>query len=94
MKKRVVILSSQEDIWEACYVDGKCIDQNHHLGEGYGKIHFLKKLSKDYGVTLDDVVEIDAEWVDDQEAMDCGEFPEFLSELKGTYNVLNEEDEK
>jgi hypothetical protein len=94
MKKRVVILSSQEDIWEACYVDGKCVGQAHHLGEGRGKLHFLKELTNDYGVNLDDIVEVGAAEIDDQIAMDCGSFPETLSELKGDYSVLNEEYEK
>jgi hypothetical protein len=92
--KRVVILSSQEDIWEACYVDGNCVGQNHHLGEGSGRLRFFKELSKDYGVTLDDIIDVAADEIDDQEAMDCGNFPETLSELKGTYNFENEGDEK
>jgi hypothetical protein len=90
MKKRVVILSSQEDIWEACYVDGKCVEQSHHLGEGKGKLHFIKELSKTYGVTLDDILEIGAPEIDDQEAMDCGAFPDLFSDLKGDYDLDDE----
>jgi len=94
MKKRVIILSSQEDYWEACYVDGVCVDQAHHLGEGSGKISFLKEVINKYflkdSVSLDDVVEIPAEEIDDEKAMECGSFPKLLSELEGNYDFENE----
>jgi len=86
MEKRIIILSSQEDYWEACYVDGKCVEQAHHLGEGNGKISFLKEICKKHNATLDDVLEVDAEEEDDQAAMDCGSFPDLLDELEGGYN--------
>ena len=90
MSKRVVILSSQEDYWEACYVDGKCVYQAHHLGEGTGKLGYFKSLAKDYGVTLDDIIEVAAEEVDDQKAMESGSFPLLLTELEGVYNFDGE----
>ena len=83
--KRVIILSSQEDYWEACYVDGKSVEQGHHLGEGHGKLYFIQELSKQYGISLDDIVEVAAEEVDDEKAMECGQFPELFSELEGKY---------
>ena len=88
MEKRIVILSSQEDYWEACYVDGKSTYQTHHLGEGHGKITFLKETCKKYNATLDDVIEVSAEEIDDQKAMDCGSFPDLLSELEGEYTFI------
>jgi len=91
MSKRIVILSSQEDYWEACYVDGKCIEQAHHLGEGHGKIQFLKETINKYflkgSVSLDDVVEVAAEEIDDEKAMECGCFPDLFSELEGDYSL-------
>jgi len=87
MTKRVVILSSQEDYWEACYVDGKCVDQAHHLGEGSGKLGYVKELKEKYGVTLDDIVEVAADEVDDEKAMECGSFPQLFEELEGDYSL-------
>lgn len=87
---RIVILSSEEDYWEACYVDGKCVAQAHHLGEGDGKISFLREIINKYflkgSVSLDNVLEISAEMVDDDLAMETGSFPEYLSELQGDYD--------
>lgn len=84
--KRVVILKSQQDYWEACYVDGKSVSQAHHLGEGKGKVHFLKEICKKYDATLDDVIEVYAALEDDNNAMDNGSFPNFLSELQEEYD--------
>ena len=86
MEKRVIILSSQEDYWEACYVDGKCVDQAHHLGEGRGKIHYIKELCKIHKVTLDDIQEVDADEIDDEKAQECGDFPNLFKDLKGGYS--------
>jgi len=87
MEKRVVILSSQEDYWEACYVDGICVSQSHHLGEGQGKIEFLKPILAANKITLDDVIEVGADEVDDEKAMNSGAFPDLLSELEGDYSL-------
>ena len=87
MTKRVVILSSCEDYWEACYVDGKCVAQAHHLGEGYGKLSFIKDTCKKYNTTLDDIIEVDADGEDDEKAMICGSFPDLFSDLKGDYSL-------
>ena len=87
MEKRVIILSSQEDYWEACYVDGTCVEQAHHLGEGYGKLHFIKEICKKYGTTLDDIMEVFADEVDDEKAMECGDFPKLLKDLEGDYSL-------
>jgi hypothetical protein len=84
--KRVVILESQEDYWEACYVDGVCVGQAHHLGEGSGKIEFLKPILSANALTLDDVIEVGAEMIDDDLAMQTGQFPDNLSKLQGDYN--------
>ena len=87
MGKRVIILSSQEDYWEACYVNGECIDQAHHLGEGSGKLYYIKELCKKYEVTIDDIVEVNADEVDDEKAMECGDFPKFFNDLEGDYSL-------
>jgi len=87
MEKRVIILRSCSDYWEACYVDGKCVDQAHHLGEGYGKVHFLQELGKTHGITLDDIVSIEALEIDDNKAMDSGAFPQLFEELEGEYII-------
>ena len=84
--KRIIILNSQEDYWEACYVDGKSIEQGHHLGEGYGKLHFIKETCEKYNATLDDIQELDAEEIDDEDAMECGAFPDLFEDLKGDYS--------
>ena len=84
--KRVIILSSQEDYWEACYVDGKSVQQAHHLGDGLGKLGFLKEVCRDYDVTLEDIQELDAEEIDDEDAMECGAFPDLFENLKGDYS--------
>lgn len=85
--KRIIILSSQEDYWEACYVDGVCVAQAHHLGEGSGKIEFLKPILSGNKLTLDDVVEISADEIDDEKAMETGQFPDLFSELEGDYSL-------
>jgi len=87
MSKRVVILSSQEDYWEACYVDGVCRMQAHHLGEGSGKLGYIKDLCKEHNLTLDDIAEVSAEEVDDEKAMECGSFPNLFEELEGDYSL-------
>jgi len=87
MSKRVIILSSQEDYWEACYVDGKCIEQAHHLGDGSGKLSFIKETCKKYNATLDDIQELAAEEIDDENAMDSGAFPDLFSDLQGDYSL-------
>lgn len=79
--KRVVIL--QADNWEACYVDGKCIEQHHSLGEGDGLLAFLQENAKEYNFTLDDIEEV---WWNEEEdgnniLEEIGCFPENLSEL-------------
>ena len=89
MAEKAIILSSQEDYWEACYVDGVCVEQAHHLGEGNGKIHFIKELCKDHDLTLDDIIEVDADEVDDEKAMECGDFPKFFNDLEGDYSLDN-----
>lgn len=87
MAKRIIILSSQEDYWEACYVDGVCVAQAHHLGEGSGKIGFLKPILSANELTLDDVLELSADEVDDEKAMETGSFPDLFSELEGDYSL-------
>jgi len=86
MSKRIIILSSEEDNWEACYVDGICVAQAHHLGEGSGKIEFLKPILSANELTLDDVIEVSADMVDDDLAMQIGCFPDKLEDLMGDYN--------
>lgn len=87
MKKRIVILTSMEDYWEACYVDGKCVEQAHQLGEGRGKLSFIKDTCKKYNATFDDIAEIDACEEDDEKAMNTGAFPQLFSDLLGDYNI-------
>jgi len=90
MAERAIILSSQEDYWEACYVDGECVEQSHHLGEGNGKLHFIKELCKKYDLTLDEVGEASADEIDDEKAMECGCFPDLFKDLQGDYNLEDE----
>ena len=85
--KRIVILSSEEDYWEACYVDGVCVGQAHHLGEGSGKIGFLRPILSANKLSLEDVLEVSAEPEDDEKAMNTGSFPQLFSELLGDYNL-------
>lgn len=84
--KSVVILSSDQDYWEACYVDGVCIDQAHHLGEGSGKIAYIRNVLNNRKLTLNDLIEVSAEEVDDNLAMETGSFPQKLEDLQGSYN--------
>jgi len=87
MEKKAIILSSQEDYWEACYVDGECVGQSHHLGEGNGKLHYIKELCKTYNLTLDDIAEVGADEIDDEKAMECGNFPKLFKDLEGDYSL-------
>lgn len=89
MAEKAIILSSQEDYWEACYVDGVCVEQAHELGEGNGKLHFIKKLCKKYNLTIDDIIEVDADEIDDEKAMECGDFPKLFNDLEGDYSLDN-----
>ncbi|HUW46123.1 MAG TPA: hypothetical protein VMW50_10070 [Dehalococcoidia bacterium] len=84
--KKIVVLSSEQDYWEACYVNGRSVEQAHHLGDGYGKVKFLQDVCREHGLTFDDIQEISAEEVDDDKAMNCGAFPDLLSELEGDYS--------
>lgn len=76
--KRVIILSAT-DYWEAIYVDGKCLTQQHQIDRMY-----LLKLASEHMFTHDDVACIDAGEEDDEKAMQWGQFPDTLDELKDT----------
>ena len=82
---KIIILSSEEDYWEALYVDGKSKFQAHHIEDGQSRLDFFKELIEEYGVGLGDIYEIGAEEIDDQEAMECGQFPDNFNDLKGEY---------
>lgn len=83
--KRVIILKA--DDWEVCYIDGKSVEQGHHIGEGYGIVTFLQKQSQLHNFELMDIVVFYADKIDEDEAGNCGRFPQEFSELKGDYSL-------
>lgn len=91
MKKRAVILSSQEGDWEGLFVDGKCIDQGHHLGggnESKSKLFMVEQAEK-YNFKLNDIAYSDVTNEDEEMLQSGGWFPETLSELSGVYDIVN-----
>lgn len=93
MKKRVVILSSQEGDWEALYVDGNCINQHHSLERVDGKRNYIMRMAGQYKFKTSDIVYHDATDEDDKIAQDSSFFPETLKELLGNYDSVNEIDD-
>ena len=91
MKKRVVILSTQSGDWEGLYIDGKLIDEGHVLGEGNHRLYMVEQ-SEIYNFKLNDIVYEEINDDDDMEMNDSGRFPEFLSDLIGSYGDVNETD--
>lgn len=85
--KRVVILKGND--WEACYVDGYCIKENHHLGEGGGILKFIQEQSKKYNFTLEEIIEIYAADIDLEYLEQNSSFPYKITDLKGNYEELN-----
>ena len=92
MKKRVVILSSQEGDWEGLFVDGNCIDQGHHLGGGTASKSklFLMEQSEKYKFHLSDIVYSDVTDEDEEMLQSGGWFPNTLEELSGVYDEVNQ----
>jgi hypothetical protein len=81
--KRVAILSTQSGDWEALYIDGKLIDEGHHLGEG--DTLYLLKQSEAYNFRACDIVVAEINNQDEETVSDEGSFPSHLLNLEGTY---------
>lgn len=82
--KSVIILKGYD--WQACYVHGVSIMQNHHLGEGMGLVWFLQENAKVFGFDIFDIKEVQAKDVDIEACENVGEFPAELDELEGEYD--------
>jgi hypothetical protein len=92
MKKRVVILSTQDGDWEGLYIDGQLIDEGHTLGQGHSKTYLLR-MSEEYKFTSKDIIYAELIHEDNDEANDDGCFKKSLSEFKGVYDVVKEIDD-
>jgi len=88
MKKRIVILSSRSGDWEGFYVDGELIEEAEVLGEGNSRTFLLEQAEK-FKFNSDDIIFSEINEKDDEILGDCGNFPKFLSELNGTYDIDN-----
>ncbi len=78
--KAVII---EADDWQALYINGESVEQDHKLGNG--DFLLILKIAEKYGFTADELSCFWAEEEDLEEAYDNGCFPHKLSELKGTY---------
>ena len=66
--------------WEALYVNGKIVDQNHEIDR-----FDLLRAAENYDFDSDDIRCGVINDEDDEIAGDYGSFPEFTSEFKGEY---------
>jgi len=87
MKKRVVILTTQNGDWEALFIDGKRITEGHTLGEGYSRA-FLLEMAEMYNFKFKDVLECEIKNEDEAEIEKRGQFPKELSTLTGKYDII------
>jgi hypothetical protein len=87
MKKRVIILKTQDGDWEGLFIDGKRIEEGHTLGEGNSRL-FLLKMAEKYDFSSRDVVECEINDEDDAEIEKWGQFPKELSTLIGKYDIV------
>ncbi len=83
--KRVIVLNTQSGDWQGLFLDGNLIDEGHHLGEGDSFMYMLK-LSEKHNFTSKDVRIYELNDEDEDYMCDSGNFPTFLTDLKGTYN--------
>lgn len=85
MKKRVVILTSQNGDWEGLYIDEELIEEGHTLGEGRYRTFLLEMAERfEFGtkdINICEVCDKDEEYLQKH-----GNFPSELSELEGTYD--------
>jgi hypothetical protein len=65
----------ETDDWEALYIDGKCIEQGHSIGEGEG-VDYWFKLGQKYPDTKLNSYYIDMEHYEDE-----GCFPDNFDEI-------------
>ena len=78
IQPKAVLLSSCD--WEALYLDGVAVEQDHEIGRDV-LLHWVHERNFD----IPDMQWIDIDPVDDEDAKDCGAFPDTLAELKGDY---------
>lgn len=83
--KRVVKLTTQSGDWEALFIDEQLISEGHYLGEG-NSFTYLLELSERYNFKYIDVISHEINDEDEDYVSDCGNFPPFLTDLKGSYN--------
>jgi len=82
-----VVLIDTGDYWEALYVDGKVVYQDHEIN----KMEFLR-MAEEYDFKYSDVVGADVEYEDFDKCQKTGSFPDTLSEFVSDHLlVYNEE---
>ena len=72
------------DDWEGLFVNGKLVEEGHTLNQGYNRMNYFKKLSKQYNFDLND---LESGYVTPEyqiELEDCGSFPEDINDVKCT----------
>jgi len=85
MGKRVVILTTQSGDWEGLFIDGKLIDEGHHLGDG--NRNFMLEQAEKYNFKSTDILRHEINNEDEEMLCKCGSFPSTLDGLAGTYNI-------
>lgn len=74
------------DEWEGLFINGKLVEEGHTLNEGYNRMNYFKKLSKQYNFDLNKIISgyVTPEY--EIELEDIGSFPEDIEDI--TYTVL------
>lgn len=83
MSKRVLILKTQNEEWEALYVDDLCVDQGHRIGES-NRLALLE-YAEMYNFNSEDIDIKEACDEDNDDADLTGNFPFRKEKLKGDY---------
>ena len=81
---RVKIITTQDGLWEAIYIDGKLIEEGHILGEGNSRFFLLEK-AEEFKFKRSDVKVYETNDEDEKTLQIYGDFPLLLCNLKGTY---------
>lgn len=80
MKKRVIILSTQDGDWEALYIDGKLHTEGHTIGEG--DRFYIWKQGIEHGFTPKDISFRTLDDDDELIAMETGVMPDSIEKYE------------
>jgi hypothetical protein len=78
--KQVLILNSQDGEWLSIYVEGELVYEDHEIN----KLDFLK-LAEEYKFHSSDVIEREANDIDNENCENVGCFPNSIHDLNGKY---------